>query len=72
LVRDNEDKFNLVVGDNGVGFPKGIDFKQMESLGLRLVNTLVDQLKGTIELDNEGGTKFKIEFRAPEELKGLR
>jgi PAS domain S-box-containing protein len=72
LIKDSEDKFNLVVGDNGVGFPKGIDFKQMESLGLRLVNTLVDQLKGTIELENEGGTKFKIEFTAPGKLKGLR
>jgi two-component sensor histidine kinase len=72
LVRDDKDKFNLVVGDNGVGFPQGIDFKQMESLGLRLVNTLVDQLKGTIELENNNGTTFKIEFQAPAKLKGLR
>jgi two-component sensor histidine kinase len=72
LVQYNGDRFNLVVSDNGVGFPKDIDFKKMESLGLRLVNTLVDQLKGTIELENNEGTKFKIEFSAPEKYKGLR
>jgi PAS domain S-box-containing protein len=72
LNKDDDNKFKLIVGDNGVGFPKGIDFKEMESLGLRLVNTLVDQLKGTIELENKGGTKFKIKFTGPEKLKGLR
>jgi two-component sensor histidine kinase len=72
LNKDDDNKFKLIVADNGVGFPKGIDFKEMESLGLRLVNTLVDQLKGTIELENKGGTKFKIKFTGPEKLKGLR
>jgi PAS domain S-box-containing protein len=72
LNKDDDNKFKLIVGDNGVGFPKGIDFKKMESLGLRLVNTLVDQLRGTIELENNEGTKFKIKFTGPEKLKGLR
>jgi PAS domain S-box-containing protein len=58
----NDDKFTLTVGDNGVGLPKGLDFRKTESLGLQLVNTLVDQLEGTIELDRSDGTAFEITF----------
>jgi len=52
----------LIVSDNGVGFPPELDFGQTESLGLQLVNTLVDQLDGTIELYHKNGTNFKITF----------
>ncbi len=54
--------FELRVVDNGVGFPKDIDFKNTSSLGLELVNNLVDQLDGKIELVKNGGTEFKIIF----------
>ncbi len=37
--------------DNGVGFPDDIDYKNTESLGLQLVNNLVSQIDGTVELD---------------------
>ncbi|MEL7669648.1 PAS domain S-box protein [Methanobacterium sp.] len=53
----------LVVSDNGVGLPENIDFTNTESLGLRLVNNLVRQVDGTIELDKSEGTKFKITFK---------
>lgn len=54
----------LEVSDNGKGFPKEIDFKNTNSLGLQLVNTLVEQLNGTIELKEykKKGTCFKINF----------
>jgi len=55
----------LRVSDNGAGFPAGVDFRNTESLGLQLVTTLVDQLDGTIELDREGGARFKITFMEP-------
>ena len=54
----------LIIRDNGVGFPKELDFRKTKSLGLQLVNTLVkDQLGGEIELDRSAGTKFKIKFK---------
>jgi len=62
LHSDNDDKFVLIVRDNGVGFPKDLDFRNTESFGLRLVRTLTDQLEGNIELDSNGGTTFKITF----------
>jgi PAS domain S-box-containing protein len=54
----------LEVSDNGKGFPKDIDFRNTNSLGLQLVNTLVEQLNGKLELsgNKNGGTSFFINF----------
>jgi two-component sensor histidine kinase len=54
------------VADDGVGFPGGLDFRQAESLGLQIVNLLVGQLGGTIELDRTNGTAFTLTFREAE------
>jgi Signal transduction histidine kinase len=62
LSSDTDKKLTLVVGDNGIGFPKDLDFQNTESLGLQVVVTLVKKLKGTIELDRSSGTEFKIVF----------
>ena len=32
-------------------------------MGLQLINMLVEQLNGTVELDRKGGTTFKITFK---------
>jgi PAS domain S-box-containing protein len=50
----------FVYQDDGVGMPAGFDWKNTESLGLRLVNSLVDQLDGTIESSSGEGTTFII------------
>ncbi|HEY9834018.1 MAG TPA: histidine kinase dimerization/phosphoacceptor domain -containing protein, partial [Stenomitos sp.] len=52
----------LMVRDNGVGFPDHFDLETNESLGLMLVYELVDQLEGTIELNQSQFTEFKIIF----------
>jgi two-component sensor histidine kinase len=62
LHSDKDNQFTLIVSDNGVGFPEGLDFRDTKSLGLQLVNTLVDQLGGTIELHSSGGTEFNLAF----------
>ena len=54
--------YKLVVSDNGLGFPENIDFRNTDSLGLQLVNTLVEQLEATIELETNRGTAFRISF----------
>jgi len=60
----DNDKYNLVVSDNGVGLPKDLDFRNSDTLGLQLVITLTDQIGATIELNGDGGTEFKIMFPA--------
>lgn len=56
-------EFLLVVSDNGVGLPDKIDFRHTSSLGLQLVNILVEQIEGSIELVRGAGTEFRIKFR---------
>jgi len=58
----SDDKYLLEVKDNGIGFPKDIDYKNTESLGLRLVISLTEQIDGKIEFNNTSGTSFKIIF----------
>jgi len=58
----NNNHFILTVSDNGIGFPKDLDFHNTASLGLQIVTALTNQLEGTIELNREVGTEFKIMF----------
>ena len=60
---DKGEKYTLVIRDSGKGFPEELDFRETESLGMKLVVDLVKQLKGTIELDRTKGTIFSIRFR---------
>jgi two-component sensor histidine kinase len=61
-LKQDDENYILTLSDNGIGFPDGIDFKKTDSLGLQLVNNLVEQLDGTITLENINGTKFQIIF----------
>ena len=55
--------YHLIISDNGVGIPPNLNFEKTETLGLVLVDSLVNQLEGTVELERNGGTKFKIVFK---------
>ena len=50
----------ILFADTGIGIPANLDWRNAESLGLRLVILLVEQLDGTIELDRSSGTAFTI------------
>ena len=62
---ENEDtsQFTLIVSDDGVGLSGNTDFRNTSSLGLQLVNALVEQINGSIELEKEAGTGFRIRFK---------
>ncbi len=62
LRSDSDDNITLIVGNNGVEFPEDLDWKNIESLGLQLVNILTQQLHGTIEIDKSNGTAFEIKW----------
>ena len=64
-LKSNQDvEFELIYSDNGVGIPDEVDWRNSKSLGLKLVRTLVEkQLKGSIEMDSNNGTKFIIKFK---------
>ena len=58
--------FILTVSDNGVGIPDNLDIEDLNSLGLQLVTSLVDQLDGELELKKSNGTEFIIRFTVRE------
>jgi PAS domain S-box-containing protein len=62
LKRGTGDLIKVLVADDGIGFPEGLDFSKAESFGLQIVNLLVGQLDGTIELDRTNGTAFTVSF----------
>jgi PAS domain S-box-containing protein len=66
-VRKEGHDLMVLYWDNGIGIPAELDWKNTQSLGLRLVNTLVDQLNGTIELDRSAGTQFTIVLHEKEQ-----
>ncbi len=55
-------EFILVVRDYGKGLPEDIDLECTDSLGLQLVNILIEQIDGYIEIERNNGTKFTIWF----------
>lgn len=61
-VGEEDGKVILKVGDNGIGLPKGLGLDRVSTLGLQLVNTLVDQLDGSIELEPKSGTNYLVTF----------
>jgi PAS domain S-box-containing protein len=62
-IHSKGEEFELIIKDNGVGIPKDVNINKPKGLGLELVNSLVGQLEGTIELDRSHGTEFKITFK---------
>jgi PAS domain S-box-containing protein len=66
----NEDckstSFALTVSDNGIGIAENLDMEALDSLGMQLVTSLVDQLAGELELKRGYGTEFTIRFTVTE------
>ncbi len=61
-IKSNDDGYELIISDDGVGFPEELDYKNTNSLGLQLVNSLTEQIDGKIDMDQSNGTKFIINF----------
>jgi len=56
------DKLKLEVSDDGIGFPKDLDYKNTSSMGLQLVNSLSNQIDAELNVVMEKGTSFQITF----------
>lgn len=55
--------YRFAVWDDGRGLPPGLDVRAAETLGLKLVDGLVRQLEGTLEVSPPPGARFTIRFR---------
>lgn len=52
----------IEVADNGKGLPQGFQIEESNTLGLQLVQTLVEQIDGMLEIENTRGVKYLITF----------
>ena len=64
-LKEEKGLINLIISDDGKGFPENINFRETSSLGMQLVISLVEQVDGEIILNSENGTQYSITFNAP-------
>jgi two-component system, sensor histidine kinase PdtaS len=62
LRRSGSDRLELIVQDDGVGLPSGLDPRQTPSLGLDLVFTFAEQLGATVDVRRHPGTAYSFVF----------
>ncbi|MDZ7658145.1 histidine kinase dimerization/phosphoacceptor domain -containing protein [Fodinibius sp.] len=62
LVQKDDQQVLVKVSDNGHGFDEGNDLGDNPSLGLELVDTLVEQLNGELKLYNRDGAHIEFRF----------
>ncbi len=63
LWREKDGGLKLRVADDGVGIPQALDYRRAESFGLQIVDLLIGQIEGKVELDRTNGTDFTVSFR---------
>lgn len=59
-LQSREDKFELIISDNGIGISKDYDDQNPHTLGLSIVQMLIQQLYGTMTVDRINGTSFTL------------
>ncbi len=58
----SDDQAKMIVSDDGVGLSNDFNIETSDTLGMRLVKTLISQLDGTLQIRNGRGTTFEIVF----------
>ncbi|MDQ2656496.1 MAG: sensor histidine kinase, partial [Bacteroidota bacterium] len=52
-------ELNIRIHDNGGGMP-AVDEKQRKTFGMKIVSTLIKELKGSLNVKNENGTTYNL------------
>jgi len=58
-----KDNLKLIVIDDGIGMPESMDIENTNTLGLRLLFSLVNQIEGDLKIHGNSGTSFEITFK---------
>ena len=67
LQRVEASRIEIVVADDGIGFDGPSADANRKSLGLRLIDTLITQLDGSLSITTEKGTRFSINLPPPQQ-----
>lgn len=63
ITEKNDQKLEMRIADNGIGYASDFDSKNLDSLGFQLILSLVSQMNGTIKKEKSNkGTSYIIKF----------
>ena len=62
IAERSADRIELVVKDDGIGIPEGVDFSRGGGFGLALVAMLSDQLDAQLDIERHPGTRVHADF----------
>ncbi|MBW4542265.1 MAG: PAS domain S-box protein [Myxacorys chilensis ATA2-1-KO14] len=62
LEPDRDSRVCLIVENDGNCLPDTFELQTIQSMGLRLVNALVNQIQGEVEVEKTAKTRFKVTF----------
>jgi two-component system sensor kinase len=66
LTKDGN-RLNVIYSDNGVGLPQNMDLDKTNTLGLKLIKILTEQMNGQVDINSpcslfNSGTSFKLDL----------
>ena len=59
LAYPDSHELNICIQDNGAGMP-AVDEKQRKTFGMKIVTTLIKELKGSLNVRSENGTTYDL------------
>jgi two-component sensor histidine kinase len=62
-LRQTGEDIELIIRDNGVGMVKATEDTYLDSLGLKLMRGLIEEISGQIQFENNNGTVIRITFK---------
>lgn len=62
LLQTGDNKILLLIADNGVGLPTGMDYEHLHSLGLKMMKGLSEDLRAGFSIDGSNGTQVTVIF----------
>jgi PAS domain S-box-containing protein len=63
---DGNYKWELIIEDDGIGLPESFSLDEPSSMGSQIIQALVDQIHGRIEIAGKNGASFRILFPGTE------
>ena len=56
---ESDNGLNIRITDNGRGMP-AVDEKQRKTFGMKIVSTLIKELKGSLDVKSDNGTTYDL------------
>jgi two-component sensor histidine kinase len=72
MMQRDDGSFKLTIHDNGVGLPNDVTLEERKGIGMRLMESLAEQIRGHVEIRGDAGLRVSLEFPEATPEKGVR